>query len=298
MYCDVHRLLLEMSREYPEIRTNAEAELKQFMAVPSSRSRARTPDLGDMIMYLTVTDSISWSDIKHIYIQEAIRRNVLHLGHVILPSLDTETAVLDMWMQRTYAGRVTMFNVFFLDTIARPSGQSIEDIKRGYDVCWGKLMVETLEKLKKGSLEILSVKTLPEVFKKMGIEAKEEAIVELILWGFENKEELERREYPEFPKKAGKCTRVWKERVKLWKAIHNGPITQLEFLPPPPLFLKRKYSPVYNCLNKLENKEEVEIFKQECDCKRCQVEVLVKQQRLEWKPHKVGVFSGVVLMFF
>jgi hypothetical protein len=152
-------------------------------------------------MYLTVTDTISWSDIREIYIQEAFRRNTLHIGHVVLPSMPTVDSLLDMWMSRTNAGRVTMFNVFFLETIARPQGKSIEDIKRGYDLCWGKLMPDTLKLLKTGAQEILAVDTLPEVLKKMGIVVTNEAIAELMLWAFENKEENGGRVYPEFPKK-------------------------------------------------------------------------------------------------
>lgn len=106
-----------------------------------------------------------------------------------------------MWMSRTNAGRVTMFNVFFLETIARPAGKSISEIKREYDLCWGRLLPETMQKLKTGAAEIMQVKTLPQVLKRMGIDAEDAAIAELILWAFENKEEKSSREYPEFPVK-------------------------------------------------------------------------------------------------
>ena len=69
MYCDVHRLLLQMTVEYPEIIELANEKLKKFKEIPSSRSRSLTPDLGDIIMYLTVTDKYSWSDLKEFYIQ-------------------------------------------------------------------------------------------------------------------------------------------------------------------------------------------------------------------------------------
>jgi hypothetical protein len=58
MYCDVHRLLLEMASEYPELVTKAEEELEGFIKSSKNRSRAKTPDLGDLIMCLTVTSMI------------------------------------------------------------------------------------------------------------------------------------------------------------------------------------------------------------------------------------------------
>ncbi len=79
MYCDVHRLLLEIATEFPEIRKNAEQKLRDFIKSPANRSRAKTPDLGDLVMCLAVADSVSWKEIAEIYVQEAFRRNVIRI---------------------------------------------------------------------------------------------------------------------------------------------------------------------------------------------------------------------------
>ncbi len=51
MYCDIHRLFLQMTKEYPDIITEAEAAIDQFINNPKKRSRTHTPDLGDLILY-------------------------------------------------------------------------------------------------------------------------------------------------------------------------------------------------------------------------------------------------------
>ena len=58
MYGDVHRVLLAMAEDYPMIETLAVGELKQFIENPRKRSRRNTPDLGDLIIYLSVTDKV------------------------------------------------------------------------------------------------------------------------------------------------------------------------------------------------------------------------------------------------
>ena len=58
MYADVHRVLLAMAEDYPQIEREAVDTLKQFIENPRRRSRRNTPDLGDLIVYLSVTDQV------------------------------------------------------------------------------------------------------------------------------------------------------------------------------------------------------------------------------------------------
>ena len=50
------------------------------------------------------------------------------MGHVIIPSYSSFDELLTMWMEKTQGGRVTMFNVFFMETVARPAGMTLNDI--------------------------------------------------------------------------------------------------------------------------------------------------------------------------
>jgi hypothetical protein len=51
MYCDVHRLFLQMVAEHPLIVKEADTKLQQFIDFPELRKRSVTPDLGDLIDY-------------------------------------------------------------------------------------------------------------------------------------------------------------------------------------------------------------------------------------------------------
>jgi hypothetical protein len=116
MYCDIHRVFLEMLHEYNDIRMLAEQKLNEFLSTPSKRVRSATPDLGDLVEYLTITDSISWEDIRKAYIQESFRRNARFMrdtaGHVPLQSLQGNfDNLFNFWMQGSNGGRVTMFSI-------------------------------------------------------------------------------------------------------------------------------------------------------------------------------------------
>jgi hypothetical protein len=80
MYCDVHRLFLQMADEHPEIRAMAEQKLRDFIGDPKQRRRSATSDLGDMIQYLTITDQHSWDSLKEAYCVEALRRSTAHMA--------------------------------------------------------------------------------------------------------------------------------------------------------------------------------------------------------------------------
>lgn len=82
--------------------------------------------------------------------------------------------------------------------------------------------------------------------------------------------------------------KLWEERNKLWEMIHNGPITELRYLPPPPS-VKRKYPDsrieVSSCLKRSEIKD-IEMVDAKCNCNRCRVEIAIQKERLLWKPRE------------
>lgn len=53
----------------------ASRELDDFIQKPWVRGRELTPDIGNLIQYLTVSDSVSWTMFKDAYIRESFRRN-------------------------------------------------------------------------------------------------------------------------------------------------------------------------------------------------------------------------------
>jgi hypothetical protein len=93
---------------------------------------------------------------------------------------------------------LTSVDVLFLNLIARPPGNSLDDTIKMYDSRWGRLSDEKLSALKKGYDEIMKVSSLPEVLSKLGMPLEKDAIAELLLWSFECKEEVDVK-WQEFP---------------------------------------------------------------------------------------------------
>lgn len=51
MYCDIHRLFLQMVAEHNEVARVADERLEIFISRAENRKRSVTPDLGDLIQY-------------------------------------------------------------------------------------------------------------------------------------------------------------------------------------------------------------------------------------------------------
>jgi hypothetical protein len=301
MYCDIHRLFYEMTKEYPDIIKEAESAIEQFINNPKKRSRTYTPDLGDLILYLTVTPRFTWTDLKKAYIMESCRRSARFVrsiaGHVPLQSIKSEDELFEYWMKGTNGGRVTMFNVLFINLIARPPGSTLEDIANTYDSRWGRLSDEKLSALKRGYDEIMKVTRLHEVLAKLDVLLPNDAIAELLLWAFECKEEVDVK-WQEFPMTGGSRVEEWKERSKLYQLVKDGPCP-----PSIPPFRQKKQKPTwYPILGKYGvasflssvdlNATPSIAHNQDCMCDNC-IANIKRLQRVEaWKSsiahHGVG----------
>jgi len=246
-----------------------------------------TPDLGDLIQYLTITDKLSWDDIKEAFVQEAVRRNALHIGKVHLPSITGGVdGLLNKWLEGTNAGKVTLFCVLFLQVVARPKGKTIPDIKQMYDSRWGRLQDEVLAHLKDGCHEILQLKSLPEIFSRLGLPRDKEAIAELILWAFDNIEESPKVNYQGgIPHKGGIRLLEWQERHKIWIKASEFPPKELQWMPP----LEKKLKPTAMTgvaavlktlsINKAPTQKSHHF---ECACKRCIRQIDLDKKIKEW----------------
>ncbi|KAH3746262.1 Ubiquitinconjugating enzyme subfamily protein [Pelomyxa schiedti] len=295
MYCDVHRLFLQVAVEYPEVVTEAERILNNFITLPSSRCRKETPDLGDMIEYLAITDAVSWEALKEPYIQEAVRRNIRHIEHIALHTISGGVGgLLDTWMKVTNSGRVTMFNVLFLRTVARPEGMTIDQIRGMYDANWGKLPNEIFAEMKKGPAKIFSVTTLPEVFNMMGINIPPEAIAELILWGFENREESAStaRYQDGLPKSGSTRLEAWLERCKFFEDASANPPPELAYRPPLRSSRSRvTIDGVGAFLSRLQLSDN-HSDKDTCQCSKCEALKAIQLRREQWHPERNPNITG------
>jgi len=70
----IHRLINLMYEEYPEERVKIEAIVEAFIKDKSNRIKDKTPNLGELLIYLTLSDKFKWTDIRDAFLEEQIDR--------------------------------------------------------------------------------------------------------------------------------------------------------------------------------------------------------------------------------
>jgi hypothetical protein len=193
-YCDVHRLFLEMVNDFPDIRGVADAKLTNFIDKLWVRGREFTPDLGTLIQFLTVTDAVNWDTFKDAYIRESFRRSSRWIESKLGRRLSMEEPDEDLvnaWFEATrVSSSLMLFNMAFLEIIARPVGKSLDDVKAIYDASWGRLMDATVSKIRDAYHDIRAIKSLSEVMSRVGMSNNICDIAELIRWAIANEAEV------------------------------------------------------------------------------------------------------------
>jgi len=88
LYCLIHRLLLALNEQYPAIGKKATQFISDFIHNDAARHKNVTPNLGELITMLSITD-LTWSDLKGAYYRESSVRNAYWIIKTH-PQLDPE----------------------------------------------------------------------------------------------------------------------------------------------------------------------------------------------------------------
>lgn len=148
MYADVHRLLLQLAKEHPEIGQLASQRLRAFVDNPAARTQRSTPSLGNLVHSLLVAEDFTWEQLAPTLLPEAMRRHACRER--------ARGQAFDPWPQASHHGDawplvaawdtfapqfglVTGFCVAFLQRVGRPQGLSLDEIAASYDQRWGRL---------------------------------------------------------------------------------------------------------------------------------------------------------------
>jgi hypothetical protein len=192
MYVDVHRVFLQVAKEYPEIEELALRRLQDFIAYPSARTREKTPDLGRLAHCLLVVDEVTWEDLAPALLPEALRRHAVRQRsrgrHFDPQQCGSDLKDLLAAWDRFAApvGLVISFCVMFCKLVGRPKGCTIADVKSEYDQRWGRLsdakkssiLFFCADLAKCQSLALILEMLYPSRFGRDNLEQ----VCELILW--------------------------------------------------------------------------------------------------------------------
>eukprot|EP00386_Alphamonas_edax_P000681 GDKI01002117.1.p1 GENE.GDKI01002117.1~~GDKI01002117.1.p1 ORF type:complete len:947 (-),score=330.89 GDKI01002117.1:22-2772(-) len=125
-YCGMHHLFLALAKEYPVIRQTANEKIAAFLSHTTHRHKMETPNLGEFLTYMSVSDTHTWGDVCVSLVEEAFTRNVLWVlkkyPQLCDPTRDKEVIASDR-LTKTFkcnavSLRLLMFQVWFLNNVA------------------------------------------------------------------------------------------------------------------------------------------------------------------------------------
>jgi ubiquitin-conjugating enzyme E2 D/E len=174
-YFASHRLLIAFTRKYPELIGVSNRIVSKFAESPHYRSKRECPDLGCLLMLLTISD-LSWRDIAQVYMQESFVRNAPRAmekaPELATPHPDERVDALrnekTFLVTRVSLG-IAMLQVYFLDHIGKPRGIKLEQVSANYDSLYGRLTVKVREEFLEAIKGISAIKTWAETFKFLGL---------------------------------------------------------------------------------------------------------------------------------
>ena len=72
-----HQLFVSLIKQFPELQTAVNTAVKKFIQDPQARLKKNTPNVGEWLTYLSVSNEFTWKDASSAYLQENFERNVM-----------------------------------------------------------------------------------------------------------------------------------------------------------------------------------------------------------------------------
>jgi len=169
-YCSFHHMLLYYARQYPEIKTYANSIVKDFVTDEQSRIKSAVPNLGEFLIYFTISE-YSWNnDFGIIFLKELFDRFVKWTieKYPELARIESDPVSLDR-ISKTWTGNLTslrliMFQVYFIKNVGHPEGKSQDDVLRYYNNSCGLPNKRMRSELVAVTQTILSIDEWPKFF--------------------------------------------------------------------------------------------------------------------------------------
>jgi len=172
-YCSFHHMLLALCQRHPSIAHVATAKVQAF--VRGQRDKSNVPDLGQLVVYMTLAEGFTWQEVMSAIVDEAHVRGILwilrscpRLGR---RGVSDEELLSSTLKYRLTSCRLLMFQAHFLRSIARPGGEQPQRSLVRYHRQCGQPMDLQKEELVLATRRILQVKTWSQVFCALGLSA-------------------------------------------------------------------------------------------------------------------------------
>lgn len=192
-YCLVHRLFYQMSLDYPEIREIAEERIQIFKSDRKNRHKRKIENLAKFLTYFSITEKYSWKDIKDYYLEEGLKRNIYW---ILLANPDFHKAKNGFFFQNpkrlqasfdavAVGKRLLVFNLYFLNKIARPPGKSLKDVARIHDYYYGKPDPDIRSKFQEDIQKIYQIKSWKDFYREIRVSYRGDGFIgNQLFWAY------------------------------------------------------------------------------------------------------------------
>lgn len=189
-FCQIYRTFYQLSLDIPKIKTIIDEKLKNFIRKPQHRHKTYTPNLGNMLMMLTISDTYSWKDIRKHYLEESGDRNIMWIlkeypfmakvekpeklleeSYIIDDTTktveDAKKTILQKIFDITIVGKkLLLFNLYFVnEVIGDDKKKFINMLDRNYGFPTDKIK----EKFQQDIAVINNLKSYDEFYKSLAI---------------------------------------------------------------------------------------------------------------------------------
>lgn len=172
----VHRLLTLFLEKYPQLNDTIDEKLQKFIDSPEKRIKDETPNIGELLVLLTVSQKYNWDDLKSAYLGEQLDRQVFWVLQE-LPDLekadhpDLEDAKVEASFKATIVGyRITMLLKQFNTEIIEHHGKDFAKLNEYLDNRYGQLTTAEEDKFKRKIEEIFNVRGFLKYYQIVGQE--------------------------------------------------------------------------------------------------------------------------------
>ncbi|KAL9641954.1 hypothetical protein ABK040_004011 [Willaertia magna] len=161
-YCHFYRLLLEFTKEYPQLLESIDKTIKGFIENEQNRHKDIVPNLGEFLSLIPVS-SYKWKDIQQAYIEESFQRSVFWLLNKYEElEQDSDEFTDDDRLKYSFettklSQKLLLFNVFFIERVSHPlNSDTFEEVRKVFDNHLGRppvqyedMFIEEIEKINK-----------------------------------------------------------------------------------------------------------------------------------------------------
>merc|ERR1719242_2394105 len=172
-YMAFHHLLLAFIERYPLIKDIANKRIRAFISAAEHRDKEVTPDIGELIAVLSITNC-PWSTFLPHYLEEVFQRNARWILAKYPNLLKLEDSISCIRIQQSWDAtrvgkRLAMFQTFFLEQIANPehlrnSPTKLQTLLHEYNSCYGRPQGNIARRLQLHSRKVLAAKGWKDYF--------------------------------------------------------------------------------------------------------------------------------------